>query len=83
MTGVAIGLAWAPDRDATSPRPKRGSHANEAVELCVTRRLSEASFAKAHSIFGDEVIAELLMLVGCYYGLALVLNAVDVEVDAR
>jgi 4-carboxymuconolactone decarboxylase len=53
------------------------------TELCVTRRLSEASFAKAHGIFGDEVIAELLMLVGCYYGLALVLNAVDVEVDAR
>ena len=53
------------------------------TELCVTRRLSEGSFANAHSIFGDEAITELLMLVSCYYGLALVLNAVDVEVDAR
>jgi 4-carboxymuconolactone decarboxylase len=51
------------------------------TELCVTRRLGEASFAKVHNIFGDEATTELLMLVGCYYGLALVLNAVDVDLD--
>ncbi|UMB68191.1 carboxymuconolactone decarboxylase family protein [Mycobacterium paraterrae] len=53
------------------------------TELCTTRRLGDQLFAKAHNIFGDEGIAELLMLVGCYYGLALVVNAVDVEVDGR
>jgi 4-carboxymuconolactone decarboxylase len=25
----------------------------------------------------------LLMIVSCYYGLALVLNAVDLEIDAK
>lgn len=52
-------------------------------ELCTTRRLSDESFARAHTIFGDEGVTELLMLVSSHYGLALVLNAVDVEVDAR
>jgi 4-carboxymuconolactone decarboxylase len=32
-------------------------------------------------MLGDEAFTELLMLVSCYYGLALVLNAVDVEPD--
>lgn len=50
-------------------------------ELCGTRRLSDASFADARTLLGDEGITELLMLVACYYGLALVLNAADVEVD--
>jgi hypothetical protein len=31
---------------------------------------------------GDEALTELLMLVSCYYGLTLVLNAVDLDVDA-
>src|ERR1700761_3148297 len=51
------------------------------TELCTTRRLSVTSFDHARSVFGDEGITELLMLISCYYGLALVLNAVDVEVD--
>lgn len=53
------------------------------TELCTTRRLGDESFANAHAIFGDDGITELLMLISCYYGLALVLNAVDVEVDVR
>jgi 4-carboxymuconolactone decarboxylase len=53
------------------------------TELCGTHRLSDASFTRARDIFGDERLTELLMLVSCYYGLALVLNAVDVEVEAR
>ncbi len=53
------------------------------TELCGTHRLGDASFARARTIFGDDGITELLMLVSCYYGLALVLNAVDVEVDVR
>ena len=51
------------------------------TELCGTHRLSDESFANAHAILGDEALTELLMLVSCYYGLALVLNAVDVDTE--
>ena len=51
------------------------------TELCTTRRLTDESFAAGHSALGDEALTELLMLVSCYYGLALVLNAVDVDAD--
>jgi 4-carboxymuconolactone decarboxylase len=51
------------------------------TELCSTHRLSDDSFAAAHGIFGDEAFTELLMIVSCYYGLALVLNAADLDVD--
>jgi 4-carboxymuconolactone decarboxylase len=53
------------------------------TELCSTHRLSDQSFANAHAVLGDEALTELLMLVSCYYGLALVLNAVDVDVDTE
>jgi 4-carboxymuconolactone decarboxylase len=52
------------------------------TELCNTRRLADDSFATARAALGDEALTELLMNVSCYYGLALVLNAVDLEVDA-
>jgi 4-carboxymuconolactone decarboxylase len=52
------------------------------TELCTTQRLGDKSFARAHNVFGDEGLTELLMVVSCYYGLALVLNAVDLDVDA-
>lgn len=51
------------------------------TELCGTHRLSDETFAAAHAIFGDEALTELLMIVSCYYGLALVLNAADLDVD--
>lgn len=52
------------------------------TELCITRRLSDDSFTKAHALLGDDALTELLMIVSCYYGLALVLNAVDLDIDA-
>jgi 4-carboxymuconolactone decarboxylase len=51
------------------------------TELCTTRHLSDDSFAAVHAALGDEAITELLMIVSCYYGLALVLNAVELDVD--
>ncbi len=51
------------------------------TELCSTHRLSDESFAAAHTMLGDEAFTELLMLVSCYFGLALMLNAVDVDPD--
>src|ERR1700684_1126741 len=43
------------------------------TELCTTPRLRGNSFATAHAVFGDEALTELLMIISCYYGLALVL----------
>jgi 4-carboxymuconolactone decarboxylase len=50
-------------------------------ELCTTRHLSQESFAKAQAVFGDQALTELLMIISAYYGLALVLNAVDLDVE--
>jgi 4-carboxymuconolactone decarboxylase len=52
------------------------------TELCSTHRLRDDTFAAAQAVFGDEAFTELLMIISCYYGLALVLNAADVDVDA-
>ena len=51
------------------------------TELCTTRHLREDSFAAVHAALGDEAVTELLMIVSCYYGLALVLNAVELDID--
>ncbi|GLE51573.1 carboxymuconolactone decarboxylase family protein [Mycobacterium montefiorense] len=51
------------------------------TELCTTHHLRDESFATAQAVFGDEVLTELLMIVSCYYGLALVLNAVDLDIE--
>ena len=52
------------------------------TELCTSHRLRDDSFAAAQAVFGDEALTELLMIISCYYGLALVLNAADLDVDA-
>jgi len=52
------------------------------TELCSTHQLRDDTFATAHAAFGDEALTELLMIISCYYGLALVLNAADLDVDA-
>ncbi|SOX54815.1 carboxymuconolactone decarboxylase family protein [Mycobacterium ahvazicum] len=51
------------------------------TELCTTHHLRDESFDAAQAVFGDAALTELLTLVGCYYGLALVLNAVDLEIE--
>ena len=52
------------------------------TELCSANRLRDDTFATAQAAFGDEGLTELLMIISCYYGLALVLDAVDLDVDA-
>jgi 4-carboxymuconolactone decarboxylase len=52
------------------------------AELCTTHHLSDDSFAAARAVFGDAALTELLMIVSCYYGLALVLNAADLDIDS-
>ena len=71
------------DLDAAGFSPTERAALDVVTELCATHQLSDDSFAAAQGIFGDEAFTELLMIIACYYGLALVLNAVDVEVDAE
>jgi 4-carboxymuconolactone decarboxylase len=54
---------------------------NVVTELCGTHRLTDDSFVAARGVFGEEAFTELLMIISCYYGLALVLNAADLDVD--
>jgi 4-carboxymuconolactone decarboxylase len=51
------------------------------TELCTTRHLRGDSFAAVHAALGDEAVSELMMIVSCYYGLALVVNAVELDID--
>jgi 4-carboxymuconolactone decarboxylase len=51
------------------------------TELCTTRRLRDDTFAAAQAVLGDTTLTELLMIISLYYGLALVLNATDLEPD--
>jgi 4-carboxymuconolactone decarboxylase len=71
------------DLDDAGFSPTEQAALDVVTELCATHHLSDDSFAAAQGIFGDEAFTELLMIISCYYGLALVLNAVDVEVDAE
>jgi 4-carboxymuconolactone decarboxylase len=70
------------DLDAAGFSSTERTVIDTVTELCTTHRLSDDTFAAAHALFGDEALTELLMVVSCYYGLALVLNAADLEIDA-
>jgi 4-carboxymuconolactone decarboxylase len=74
--------AAAGDLDDVGFSPTERIALDVVTELCTTHHLSNESFAKAQAVFGDEALTELLMVVSCYYGLALVLNAVDLDIDA-
>jgi 4-carboxymuconolactone decarboxylase len=70
------------DLDAAGLSPIEHTALDVTTELCTTHRLRDDTFATAQAAFGDEALTELLMIVSCYYGLALVLNAADLDVDA-
>ena len=90
-TGIARGVGLserqidailgAGDLDAAGFGRTERTALDVVTELCSTHHLSENSFATAQAVFGDEALTELLMLLSCYYGLALVLNAVDLDVE--
>jgi 4-carboxymuconolactone decarboxylase len=74
-------LVDAGDQDGAGFSPTERAVLDAVTELCTTRRLRQASFEALHAALGDEAVTELLMVVSCYYGLALVLNAVELDVD--
>lgn len=68
--------------DGVGFTPAERTALDVVTELWSTHRLGDDSFAAARATFGDEALTELLMIVSCYYGLALVLNAADLDIDA-
>jgi 4-carboxymuconolactone decarboxylase len=69
------------DLDDAGFSPTERTALDAVTELCTTRHLSDDSFAAVHAALGDEALTELLMIVSCYYGLALALNAFEREGD--
>ncbi len=51
------------------------------TELVSTRAVAAALFDDVHEALGPEATVEVLMVIGRYAGLALMLNALDVDLD--
>jgi AhpD family alkylhydroperoxidase len=51
------------------------------TELVTTRNVSAEVFDHVHTVLGSEATVEVLMLIGRYSGLALMLNALQVDLD--
>lgn len=51
------------------------------TELVTTRRIAAPLFDQVHQALGSEATVEALMVIGRYAGLALMLNALDVDLD--
>lgn len=51
------------------------------TELVTTRRVAAPLFDQVHQALGSEATVEALMVIGRYAGLALMLNALDVDLD--
>jgi AhpD family alkylhydroperoxidase len=51
------------------------------TELLTTRSVAAALFDQVHTALGSEATVEVLMVINRYSGLALMLNALDVDLD--
>lgn len=51
------------------------------TELLSTREVAAPLIEQVHEALGSEATVELLMIIGRYAGLALMLNALDVDLD--
>ena len=51
------------------------------TDLLTTRNVSAAVFDQVHTALGSEATVEVLMVINRYSGLALMLNALDVDLD--
>lgn len=52
-----------------------------ATELLTTRAVSADTFDRVHRALGSKACVEVLMVLSRYAGLALMLNALDVDLD--
>jgi alkylhydroperoxidase family enzyme len=53
------------------------------TELLVTKRVNAELFGKVRGVLGDEATVEVLMVIHRWAGLALMLNALDVDLDSQ
>lgn len=53
------------------------------TELCVTHQVGQDAFDAVLAALGTEATTELMILISLYYGLALILNATDLDIDAH
>jgi 4-carboxymuconolactone decarboxylase len=81
LTDAQINAILGGDLDAAGFSRTERAVLDLVTELCTTHRLRDDTFIAAHTALGDEAVTELLMIISCYYGLALVLNAVDLDID--
>lgn len=51
------------------------------AELVITRRVAAPLFDQVHNALGSEATMEALMVINRYAGLALMLNALEVDLD--
>ena len=51
------------------------------TELVTTRNVSAELFDQVHTALDSEATVEVLMIIARYSGLALMLNALDVDLD--
>lgn len=51
------------------------------TELVTTRRVASPLFDQVHNALGSEATMEALMVINRYAGLALILNALEVDLD--
>jgi AhpD family alkylhydroperoxidase len=51
------------------------------TELLTTRSVSPPVFDQVHTALGSEATVEVLMIINRYSGLALMLNAIDIDLD--
>jgi alkylhydroperoxidase family enzyme len=51
------------------------------TELLTTRSVSAEVFDQVHKALGSEATVEVLMVISRYSGLALMLNALEVDLD--
>jgi AhpD family alkylhydroperoxidase len=51
------------------------------TELLTTHNVSAEAFDRVHTALGSEATMEVLMVINRYSGLALMLNALDVDLD--
>jgi AhpD family alkylhydroperoxidase len=52
-----------------------------ATELLTTQHVSAETFDRVHRTLGSQATTEVLMVINRYAGLALMLNALDVDLD--
>lgn len=53
------------------------------TELLVTKHVNAELFERVHGELGDEATVEVLMVIHRWAGLALMLNALDVDLDSQ